>query len=269
MNVTKKIAEYIYKTNISDIPQDILDTAKLCFLDWLGVTIAGAKTEFKEVAQEYLSLNSKHGTASIIGRNQKADLQNASLINGIFSHALDFDDYHMTTILHSTAPTFPAVIATAEYAQSNGEELLLSLILALDVTLRIGKGVRRVHYDRGWHITPTIGRFGAVAGVARLLHLDTDTIINALGIAGTTAGGLRNVFGSMSKPYHVGKAAMDGLMACFFAQKGLDSSPDIFGGEHGFFDLFTENPDYDSIITGMGKDFLLNEICFKTYPAPL
>ena len=72
MNVTKKIAEYIYKTNISDIPQDILDTAKLCFLDWLGVTIAGAKTEFKEVAQEYLSLNSKHGTASIIGRNQKA-----------------------------------------------------------------------------------------------------------------------------------------------------------------------------------------------------
>lgn len=269
MNITREIAEYIYTTRISNIPQDVLDTAKLCFLDWLGVTIAGAKSELGDVAQGYLDLNIKNGAATIIGKNQKADLQNTALINGIFSHALDFDDYHMSTILHTTAPSFPAILATAEYAESNGEEFLLALILSLDITLRLGMGVHRVHYDRGWHITSTVGRFGAVAGVASLLHLDTDTIINALGIAGTTAGGLRNVFGSMSKPFHAGKAAMDGLMACFFAQKGLDSSTDIFGGKHGFFNLFTENPDYNSIVKGLGKDFLLNEICFKTYPAPL
>lgn len=269
MNITKEISLYIAETEFSDIPQDVLRMGKLCFLDWLGVTIAGAKSEVSSVVQKYLSLFSSTGPATMIGFNKKYDLPSATLVNGMLSHALDFDDYHMSTILHTTAPSLPAILATAEYMKSNGKDLLTAIILAIDITLRLGMGVGRVHYDRGWHITSTIGRFGAVAGVSSLLNLDVGTIVNALGIAGTSGGGLRNVFGTMSKPYHAGKAAMDGLMACFLAQKGLDSSADIFDGKHGFFELFTENPDHKAITNGLGKQFLLSEICFKTYPAPL
>lgn len=269
MNITKEIAAYIAEKKYSDIPQDALMMGKLCFLDWLGVTIAGAKSEVGSVAQKYLSLFSNEGPATIIGFNKKCDLWSASLVNGMMSHALDFDDYHMSTILHTTAPSLPAILATAEYIQSNGKELLAAIILAIDVTLRLGMSVGRVHYDRGWHITSTIGRFGAVAGVSSLLNIDPDTIMSALGIAGTSGGGLRNVFGTMSKPFHAGKASMDGLIACSLAQTGLDSSTDIFDGKHGFFELFTENPDHTAIIKDLGKRFLLSEICFKTYPAPL
>ena len=269
MNITREIAVYIAETKFSAIPQSTLEMAKLCFLDWLGVTIAGSKTELGRVAHEYLSLFSKEGPATIIGVSEKCNLLNASLANGVMSHALDFDDYHMSTFLHTTAPSLPAILATAEYLKSDGRDLLTAIVLDIDVTLRLGIGVRRVHYDRGWHITSTVGRFGAVAGVSSLLNLDPDTIVSAMGIAGTSSGGLRNVFGTMSKPFNAGKASMDGLLACLLAQKGLDSSADIFGGEHGFFDLFTENPDHSAITDSLGERFLLSEICFKTYPAPL
>jgi len=269
MNITREIAKYAAGTKFSQIPQDVLEMGKLCFLDWLGVTIAGAKSEVGSVAEEYLSVFLNAGPATLIGLNRKCDLPNAALINGMTSHALDFDDYHMSTILHTTSPSLPAILATAEHMNSNGEDFLTAIVLAIDTTLRLGTAVGRVHYERGWHITSTIGRFGAVVGVASLLSLDPDTIVNALGIAGTSAGGLRNVFGTMSKPFHPGKAAMDGLMACFLAQTGLDSSSDIFDGKHGFFDLFTENPDQNAVTSGLGGSFLLSEICFKTYPAPL
>jgi 2-methylcitrate dehydratase PrpD len=269
MNITNEIAVYIAETKFSQIPQDILRMGKLCFLDWIGVTIAGAKSDVGSVAQKYLSLFGNTGPATIIGFNKKCDLPNATFVNGMMSHALDFDDYHMSTVLHTTSPSFPAILATAEFMKSNGKDFLTAITLAIDIELRLGKGVRRTHYERGWHITSTIGRFGAVAGAARLLNLNPDTIVNALGIAATSGGGLRNVFGTMSKPFHAGKAAMDGLMACFLAQQGLDSSKDIFDGKHGFFQLFTENPDHKAIIKELGESFLLSEICFKTYPAPL
>ena len=269
MNIAKQIAQYTIGTKFSQIPQDVLEIGKLCLLDWLGVTIAGAKSDIGSVAKKYLSAFSNPGPATVIGFNKKCDLINAALINGMLSHALDFDDYHMSTILHTTAPTLPAILAIAEYMDSNGKDLLTAIVLSIDTTLRLGMAAGRVHYERGWHITSTIGRFGAVSGVASLLNLDLDTTVNALGIVGTSAGGLRNVFGTMSKPFHAGKAAIDGLMACFLAKKGLGSSSDIFDGKHGFFDLFTENPDYNSLLNGLGEKFFLSEVCFKTYPAPL
>ncbi|MBL0715463.1 MAG: MmgE/PrpD family protein [Desulfosarcina sp.] len=269
MNITKNIAEHIVNTDFSDIPEDVLEIGKLCFLDWLGVTMAGARSDVGQVADNYLSYLPNKGQATIIGTQKTSDPPTASLVNGMLSHALDFDDYEMSTILHTTAPSLPAILAAAEQMKSNGKDLLAAIVVAIDITLRIGLGARRIHYDRGWHITSTIGRFGAVAGVARLLGLDGDMVVNALGIAATSAGGLRNVFGSMSKSFHAGKAAADGLTACYLAKKGLDCSSNIFDGKHGFFDVFTENPDREAIMKGLGEQFLLNQVCFKTYPAPL
>jgi 2-methylcitrate dehydratase PrpD len=269
MNIGKEIAEYIVHTELSDIPADVAEIAKRCFMDWLGVTLAGASSELEPVVRGYLSSFGNDGPATLLGSGRTYDVLNAAFGNGVYSHALDFDDYHMTTVLHTTPPTLPALLAAAEYSDSSGKDILTAVVLALDATLRLGKGVKRVHYNRGWHITSTIGRFGAVAGVAKLMGLSADAIIDAIGIAATSAGGLRNVFGTMSKPFHAGKAAMDGLMACLLARSGMDSASDIFDGRHGFFDLFTEAPDHEVITDGLGKEFLLSEISYKTYPAPL
>ena len=269
MNIGREIAEHIVHTDLSDIPADAAEIAKCCFMDWLGVTLAGARSELEPVVKGYLSNCGNDGPATLLGSGRQYDVLNATFGNGVYSHALDFDDYHMTTVLHTTPPTLPALSAAAESSGSSGRDLLTAVVLALDATLRLGKGANRIHYNRGWHITSTIGRFGAVAGVSKLMGLSADTIINAIGIAATSAGGLRNVFGTMSKPFHAGKAAMDGLMACLLARSGMDSASDIFDGRHGFFDLFTEEPDHEAITTGPGKEFLLSEISYKTYPAPL
>ncbi len=269
MNISRDMAQYITRFDPSHIPQDVAHTAKRCFMDWLGVTLAGAKSELGPVVADYLAACGSNGRTTLLGADKPVDPLNATFGNGVYSHALDFDDYHMETVLHTTPPTLAAVLAAAENAHSSGKELLTAVVLALDTTLRLGKGVRRVHYNRGWHITSTIGRFGAVAGASRLMGLSIDTIVHAMGIAATAAGGLRAVFGTMSKPFHAGKAAMDGLMACFLARGGMDSATDIFDDAHGFFDLFTEAPDRDVITDGLGKRFLLSEISHKTYPAPL
>ena len=269
MSISRAIAQCITRIDLSHIPQDVTHKAKRCFMDWLGVTLAGAKSELGPVVTDYLASCGNSGRTTLLGTGKQYDPLNATFGNGVYSHAFDFDDYHTATVLHTTPPTLAAVLAAAEYAHSSGKELLTAVVLALDTTLRFGKGVQRVHYDRGWHITSTIGRFGAVAGASRLMGLSIDTIVNAMGIAATTAGGLRAVFGTMSKSFHAGKAAMDGLMACFLASSGMDSAPDIFDGKHGFFALFTETPDREVITDRLGKQFLLSEISHKTYPAPL
>ncbi|MDZ7760550.1 MAG: MmgE/PrpD family protein [Desulfovermiculus sp.] len=269
MSISNEIAQCITETNLNNIPLEVRKKAKLLLIDWLGVTLAGARSELGPVVLGYLNECGQRGPATLLGYDIKYDILSASFGNGVFSHALDFDDYDMETVLHTTAPTLPALLAAAEYTGTGGKKILMAIILALDITLRLGKGVKRVHYNRGWHITSTIGRLGAVAGVSKIMDLSNEVSVNALGIAATSSGGLRNVFGTMSKPFHAGKAAMDGLMACFLARNGMDSDANIFEGKHGFFDLFTESPDKDVILNSLGKEFFLHQISFKTYPAPL
>ena len=112
--------------------------------------------------------------------------------------------------------------------------LLAALVIAFDILVRVGYGAKRLHYDRGWHATSTLGKFGAAAGAGKLLNLDVETLANAFGIAGTTAGGLRLVFGNMGKSFHAGKAAMDGVLAAILAQKGFDCSKNIFRKSFNF-----------------------------------
>ena len=269
MSISKEIAKCITETNINNIPFEVRNKAKLLFIDWLGVSLAGARSEFGPVVLGYLNECGQNGPATLLGSDIKYDILSASFGNGVYSHALDFDDYDMETVLHTTAPTLPALLAAAEYNGTSGKKFLMAIILALDITLRLGKAVKRVHYTRGWHITSTIGRLGAVAGVSKIMDLSNEVIVNSMGIAATSSGGLRAVFGTMSKPFHAGKAAMDGMMACLLARNGMDSEVNIFEAKHGFFDLFTESPDKDILIDSLGTEFFLHQISYKKYPAPL
>lgn len=265
---TKKLAEFVYNTSYSDIPEKVREYSKLVFLDWLGATLAGSREEIASVMAGFIKeMDGNKGSqqATVIGKNIKTDIQKAALANGSMSHALDFDDYHEPTLCHPTVALLPAILATAQHMERSGKDIITAIAVAFDVLIRVGYGARRIHYDRGWHATSTLGKFGATAGVGKLIGLDVDRLVNAFGIAGTVAGGLRQVFGTMGKPFHAGKASMDGVLAAFLARQGFECSKEIIEGENGFMALFSEDPDIDKMLSKLGEEYYLPAISFKPY----
>jgi 2-methylcitrate dehydratase PrpD len=265
---TRKLAEFVNGTSYEKIPVEVREHCKLVFLDWLGVTLAGSREGLASVMTKTIkAIDGERGPAqaTVIGTGVKTDILKAALANGSMSHALDLDDYHGPTLCHPTVAFLPAVLAVAEHKGLSGKDVITAMTVAFDVLVRVGYGAKRIHYDRGWHATSTLGKFGATAGAGKLLGLDVDEIVNAFGIAGTVAGGVRNVFGTMGKPFHAGMASMDGILAALLAQKGFDCSKDIIEGENGFMHLFSENPDIDKMLERLGEYYHLPTVSFKPH----
>jgi 2-methylcitrate dehydratase PrpD len=266
MEITRTLAEFVHETEFEDIPQRVVQKAKECFLDWLGVTLAGTTDPVAAIITRYCRSFGGSPEASIIGSNLRTDCASASLANGVIGHALDFDDYHDETVIHASAACIQAVLAVAERNRLSGEDLLAAMILGIDVCIRIGLGLGDYHYQRGWHTTATAGTFGATAGVAKLLKLDVDQTVQAFGICGTQASGLRQVFGTMSKPFHAGKVSLEGVMSGLLAQGGFTSSKRIIEGELGLFDVLTENPDETVVLDQLGAHWYVMDLSIKPYP---
>lgn len=266
MGITRQLAEFVHDTQFADIPKEVVDKAKECFLDWQGVALAGTTDPVAPVISDYVKTFGGRPEAGIIGTNIRTDAASAAFANGVIGHALDFDDYHDETVIHASAACIPSILAVAERYRLGGEELLTAMIIGIDVCIRIGLGLGDYHYQRGWHTTATAGTFGATAGVAKLLKLDVDGIINAFGICGTQASGLRQVFGTMSKPFHAGKASLEGVMAGFLTQSGFTSPKEIVEGELGLLDVLTDAPNEAIILDEIGSHWYALDLSIKPYP---
>ena len=265
---TREFANFVSTTNFESIPSEVREHSKLMFLDWLGVTLAGSKEKIATVMMDFireLDGESGSGQSTIIGKSARTDIMKAALINGSMSHVLDLDDYHGGTLNHPTVAVLPGILAVAENKKLGGRDIITALTIAFDVLVRIGYGAGREHYDRGWHATSTLGKFGATAGVGKLLGLNVEQMINAFGIAGTLAGGVRQVFGTMGKSFHAGKASQDGILAALLAQKGFECSKEIIEGKHGFMDLFAQKPNFTKMLDNLGRHFYLPTVSFKPY----
>jgi len=266
MSLTKKLAEFVYNTSFHDIPQDVIEKNKYTILDWFGSILGEINEDASRLIIEYAKEFTVKGQATIIGTDIKTDLAHAALANGVISHALDFDDYHGKSVINGSADCLPAILAIAEDKRLCGTDILTAFVLAIDISIRLGLGLTNSHYKRGWHSTSTAGAFGATAGAVKLLGLDTDTIINAFGICATQASGIRQVFGTMSKPFNAGKASMNGVISAKLAEKGFTSSDHIFEGKLGFFQVFTDNPDIDGVLNRLGSTYFISDLSFKPYP---
>src|SRR5208282_4596830 len=169
----------------------------------------------------------------IIGSPIRTSCVNATLVNGIMGHALELDDVHGDALMHPGAPVMPASLAIGELAGASGKELITSVVVGYETEARVGSAVNPSHYQY-WHTTGTCGTFGAAAASGRLLRLDQEKMVNTLGIAGTQAAGLIDVFGTMCKPLNAGRAARDGVMAALLAREGFTSTTQIFESPKGF-----------------------------------
>jgi 2-methylcitrate dehydratase PrpD len=200
--------------------------------------------------------------ATLAGRSERVDIASAALINGISSHTFDFDDTHLKTIIHPAGPVASAVLALAEKTGASGRQVIDALVLGIDVACRVGNCIYPDHYDRGWHITGTTGMLGSAAACARLLGLDTEKTAMALGIAASQPVGLREQFGTMTKPFHPGGAARAGLMAALMAQHGFTASSRAIEAPRGFAQVVSPKCDWNEIHGELGQRF---EISFNTY----
>jgi 2-methylcitrate dehydratase PrpD len=236
--------------------------AQRTFYNWLGCAIGAARHEAAEAALAAVQMLQPAAQASVLGRSESVDIASAALLNGISSHTFDFDDTHLKTIIHPAGPVASAVLALAERQGAGGREVLDALVLGIDVACRIGNVMYPDHYDRGWHITGSTGMLGAAAGCARLLRLDETQTTMALGIAASQPIGLREQFGTMTKPFHPGGAARAGLMAALLASRGFTASPRALEAPRGLVQVVSDKRAWHEASDQLGQRF---EISFNTY----
>ena len=232
------------------------------FMNWLGCAVGAAHHEAANAALAAVTLLQPAAQASLLGRRERVDMASAALINGITSHTFDFDDTHLKTIIHPAGPVASAVLALAEHTGSTGRELIDALVLGIDVACRVGNAMYPDHYDRGWHITGSTGMLGAAAACARLLKLDAQKTTMALGIAASQPIGMREQFGTMTKPFHPGAAARAGLMSALLASQGFTASAKALEAPRGMMQTVSTKNDWNEITGELGQRF---EISFNSY----
>ncbi|MBN9428323.1 MAG: MmgE/PrpD family protein [Burkholderiales bacterium] len=253
LNPTQTLATWITALRPGDIPAATRRDGLRTFVNWLGCAVGGATHETVDRALAAVAPFSGPARATVLGRRERLDELHAALINGISSHVLDYDDTHLKTIIHPAGPVASAVLAVAEPRRDSGRELLTAVTIGVAVACRIGNSVYPDHYDRGWHITGTTGVFGAAAAVGWLLRLSPQQMAWALGIAATQASGLREMFGTMTKSLHPGRAAQNGAMAAFLAHAGFDSSERGIEAKRGFAHVLSTKQSFGEITEGLGE----------------
>ena len=270
IEVTDELAEFISNTKYDRFPGDVVDAAKESFLDFLAVSIAGyRKGALSKIIIPYLlQIGGKH-ESTVLATDKKIPAINAALANGISGHSMDLDDGHRRALGHPGVTVIPAALAVAELIGCSGRELLTALIIGYELFVRIGKEANPALFSRGFHTTGVCGALSAAAAVSRVLSLNKEQIVSALGIAGTQSSGLLIIThsGQMMKPLNAGKAAQNGVIAALLAQKGAHGSVEIIEGKDGFMQSFSNESDYSLILDGLGESFAIKECYKKYYPA--
>lgn len=243
MNLTSAIASHTCRLTFEQLPAQALWNAKLAILDTVGCALAGAREPVVHTLLRTWGLNTL-GAVPVLGRHERLDPLCAALVNGAAAHALDFDDVNIAMGGHPTAPILPALLALAAEGGYTGRQLLLAYVAGFETQTRLAQSVNFHHYDKGWHPTATLGVFGAAAASARLLGLDEQQTSMALALCVSLASGVKANFGTMAKPYHVGHAARNGLMAALLTRNGFTASLDAFEHRQGFFEVFNGPGNY-------------------------
>ena len=260
--ITPLLAEFVATHPSRGWSDAVEHEAHRTFLNWAGCAVGAARHESVQAALAAVQMLQPAPQATLLGRAERVDMASAALINGISSHTFDFDDTHLRTIIHPAGPVAPALLALAEVTGASGRALMDALVLGVDVSCRLGNVMYPEHYDRGWHITGSTGTLGAAAGCARLLGLDADRTQMALGIAASQPVGLREQFGTMTKPLHPGAAARAGLMSALMARHGYTSSKRALEAPRGFVQVVSTKATWHEATDALGERF---EIATNTY----
>ncbi|OYR11447.1 MmgE/PrpD family protein [Brucella thiophenivorans] len=263
------IAEFVHAS--PQLPEAVRAAGRRSLLNMVGTAIGGSNEATIEKLVAMLPAFSGPATTTIIGRSERADMLWAAYINAASANIFDYDDTHVPTVIHPSAPVAPAVLALAETMvlegrPVSGQALIEAFVLGAEITCRLGNALHPVHYARGWHITSTCGTFGAALAAGRLLKLTPSQLVDALGHALAQASGSVETLGTMSKSLSVGQAARAGLMSALLAANGYTGPQAPIEGSRGFLALHAEAPDVSALTEGLGERWEILKNTFKPYP---
>ncbi len=242
--LTRYMAGFIHATTADDLPADVVALGKKSILDGLGLALSGSIAESGHLVRRHLDqLGLSEGPATVIGTPLKVAPRFAAFANGVGIHADDYDDTQLAVapdrvyglLTHPTAPALPAALAMGELAGADGRTAMLAYHLGVEVECKIAEAIDPRHYQTGFHATATCGTFAAAAAAAKLMGLGVEATARALSIAGSQSAGLRENFGTMTKPFHAGRAAESGVVAAQFAGLGWTATDKILEAPRGFF----------------------------------
>src|SRR2546425_10608844 len=235
--VTEYVGRFVTTTRYEDIPGEVIELGKKSILDGLGLALAGSKAQTGALCRQYLEkLGVCDGKSTIIGSARKTSPRFAAFVNAVSIHADDFDDTQLAVakdrvyglLVHPTVPVLPAVLALAERGGVSGKELMLAYHLGVEVECKIAEAISPRHYQDGFHSTGTCGPFGSAAASAKLVGFDQSKILNTFGLVASQSGGLRENFGTMTKPFQAGHAAESGVVAADLFPLGWTAAGQIF-----------------------------------------
>ncbi|MCK9920257.1 MmgE/PrpD family protein [Microbacteriaceae bacterium K1510] len=219
------VSTYIAGTGTRTIPEPVLEAAHMCLVDWFGVAIAARDEGAAQVVRKVAG--GRAGDAKVLF-GSSTDEPYAALINGTMAHCLDFDDTHVGSLAHLSGPTWAAALAVGTAMKSDPGDILRGFVTGFEVGARIGAdGFGDALNTRTLHSTGFCGSFAAAAAAAALYGLDAGQALNAIGAAATQASGLTGSFGTMSKPFHAGKAAFNGVLSAQLAKAGFVAAHDL------------------------------------------
>lgn len=265
MGTTETLARWIVATKYDEIPAAAIEQAKKSILDYIGTAAYGTTTPLGKIILEFTREQGGNPQARVIATNIRTASTAAAFANGAAGHAEDFDDLggvggHPATVLT------PTVLALADELHLSGRDVLTAWVVGYEIGTRLSANV---HTDRDWHPTAIYGTMAAAAAASKLLKLDVQSTRMALGIAGSEAGGLRRNFGTMTKPFHPGQVARNGVIAAKLASKGFTADPDIIEGRQGYADNFGgDKCNIPAMTKFLGKVYFLEEEGTRIKPWP-
>jgi len=255
-SISEKLANYFCTLRYEDLPDNLAYQVKTFFLDWLGSAFAGLAQRPVQIMISVAKDMKGSIEATIIPTKDKHLPIIAALVNGASSHVVEMDDLHRESIFHPAASILPAVFAAGEKDHVSGRDLILGILTGYEVGIRVALAAGKSHYEY-WHTTATCGTFGAAAGAARVMGLETEPFVWAIGSAGTQSAGLWEFLtdGAMSKQLHPGKSSMNGLLSALLAKKGFTGANHIFEGEKGFLKATSNDYNLNILTDGLGETF--------------
>ena len=243
-DVTASASRFITGAHLDDVPEDVRRAGRHSILDGIGLALAGSRSSAVEIARAEISAYGiPMGPASVLGGSLRLPARFAAFLNALAIHADDYDDTQLATkpdrvyglLTHPTAPVLPPTLALGETVGAAGSDVLLAYLVGVEVETKVAEAIDPRHYEAGFHTTGTVGTLGAASASARMLGLDAQTTSVALGIAASEASGLRENFGTMTKPLHAARAAENGVLAAQLAARGFTAARNILEARRGFF----------------------------------
>jgi 2-methylcitrate dehydratase PrpD len=266
-SVTQILGRFVTESRFEALPEALRHEGRRSILNHVGCALGVARDPAVITALEIMREASGKPSATVLGQRDRLGVMEAAFFNAIASNLLDYDDTHLRTVIHPSAPVAPVAFALGEETGASGAEVLHAFLLGGEIACRIGNAVSPGHYARGWHITASCGVFGAAAAAARLMRLSAEQTADALGIAASQSGSIVGNLATAAKNIGVGNAARNGILAARFAARGYRAAPRAIEGPLGWARAMGDEPVLAEITEGLGQRWEIARNTYKPYAA--